>query len=150
MFTPSLMLLSKSSSTTPSRLARLVGSMPVRVGLEVVRSVVSCGPSMPSRLASTERPSHGAGVLVGVGAAGVFVGDSLGGDGGGPVHAVHLRKITRRQGVTQEPHPGCPFPEWVRIRGAFHALRRLVCRFTIGCPESFWRLRASAKRRSIL
>src|SRR6266404_5502997 len=44
------MLLSKSSSTTPP-----VWSMPVRVGLEVVRSVVSCGPSMPSRLPSATR-----------------------------------------------------------------------------------------------
>src|SRR5260221_13882365 len=47
MFTPSLMLLSKSSSTTPP-----VWSTPASVGLEVVRSVVSCGPSMPSRLPS--------------------------------------------------------------------------------------------------
>src|SRR5881409_3404207 len=52
--------------------------------------------------------------------------------------------------VTQEPHPGYPFAKWVRIREAFHALRRLVCRFTTGWPESFWRLRASAKRRSML
>src|ERR1035437_3188612 len=31
-----------------------------------------------------------------------------------------------------------------------HALRRLVCRFTTGWPECFWRSRASVKRRSML
>src|ERR1035437_6468911 len=31
-----------------------------------------------------------------------------------------------------------------------HALRRLVCRFTTGWPECFWRSRVSVKRRSML
>src|ERR1051325_2753548 len=44
MLTPSLMDLSQTICTVPSRLA---GSVPDRVGLEVVRSVVSSGPMMP-------------------------------------------------------------------------------------------------------
>src|SRR6266404_3574240 len=43
MFTPSLMLLSKSSSTTPT-----VWSTPPNPRWLVAMSVVSCGPSMPS------------------------------------------------------------------------------------------------------
>src|SRR6266404_900522 len=116
MFTPSLMLLSKSSWTTPpdpdlNRRERREQRIPSPFPL--------FAPVRPS-LANARACLLALARLVFLSAtAWVAMAEVL-------LTLFICGRLHRRLRVTQEPHPGCPFPEWVRIREAFHALRRLV------------------------